>query len=288
MTLNTGDPCYSDLFEWQLYNAAAVGMGLDGKSFLYNNPLLCKGGVTRQPWFNVPCCPSNLSRTWASLGKYIYSYDKSNLWVHQYLGNQARIEDEGWTANLASKLPWDGEVRFSLDLAHPSELSVHFRLPSWSKQVAIRVNSEPFNAFPATSTSTHLLSSQPAASGYDPRQARYIQVHRTWSPGEVVDLDFDVSISLRRPSPSLRGHKGKVVLTRGPLVYCLESVDNPGIDIFSSRIDTDSVHAEYIPDLLSGICVLGGRTTEGFDFRAIPYHLWANRGASTMTVWVKE
>lgn len=38
----------SDLFEWQLYNAAAVGMGLDGTTYLYNNPLTCKGGVTRK------------------------------------------------------------------------------------------------------------------------------------------------------------------------------------------------------------------------------------------------
>jgi DUF1680 family protein len=288
MTLNTGDPCYSDLFEWQLYNAAAVGMGLDGKSFLYNNPLLCTGGVTRQPWFNIPCCPSNLSRTWASMGKYIYSYDKRNLWVHQYFGNQTRIEDEGWTANLESKLPWDGEVRFSLDLAYPSELNVRFRLPSWSKQVSIRVNGESFNTLPSTSASDPPFISQPAASGYDPRHARYIQVRRTWSPGDVVDLDFDVSISLRRPSPRMRGHKGKVAMTRGPLVYCLESVDNPGIDIFTSRIDPGSVHAEYNPDLLAGIWVLVGRTASGYEFRAIPYHLWANRGASTMTVWVKE
>jgi DUF1680 family protein len=77
-------------------------------------------------------------------------------------------------------------------------------------------------------------------------------------------------------------------MTRGPLVYCLESVDNPDIDIFTSSIDPDSVHAKYIPGLLAGIWVLDGRTTDGFDFRAIPYHLWANRGASTMTVWVKE
>jgi DUF1680 family protein len=41
----TGEAKYSDLFEWQLYNAAAPGMGLDGDDYLYNNPLACRGSV---------------------------------------------------------------------------------------------------------------------------------------------------------------------------------------------------------------------------------------------------
>ena len=44
----TGSARYSDLFEWQLYNAAAAGMGLSGESYLYNNPLACRGGVACQ------------------------------------------------------------------------------------------------------------------------------------------------------------------------------------------------------------------------------------------------
>ncbi len=71
----TGNARYSDLFEWQLYNAAAVGMGLAGDTYFYNNPLVCQGGVSRKAWYAVPCCPSNISRTWADLGKYIYTID---------------------------------------------------------------------------------------------------------------------------------------------------------------------------------------------------------------------
>jgi hypothetical protein len=39
MTLITKNARFSDLFEWQLYNATAVGMGQNGDSYLYNNPL---------------------------------------------------------------------------------------------------------------------------------------------------------------------------------------------------------------------------------------------------------
>jgi DUF1680 family protein len=48
MALITRGARYSDLFEWQLYNAATVGMGLGGNTYLYNNPLASRGGVTRR------------------------------------------------------------------------------------------------------------------------------------------------------------------------------------------------------------------------------------------------
>ena len=92
MALITGEARYSDLLEWQLYNAAAVGMGLNGDSYLYNNPLACRGGITRQAWYDVPCCPSNLSRTWADLGRYVYSRENDELWIHQYVGSRVTLE----------------------------------------------------------------------------------------------------------------------------------------------------------------------------------------------------
>ena len=73
---------------------------------------------------------------------------------------------------------------------------------------------------------------------------------------------------------------------RGPLVYCLESVDNPDIDIFSVGVDPVGLRTEYNPDLFGGINLLKGQTEDGRLQTFIPYQLWANRGASLMTVWV--
>ena len=87
--------------------------------------------------------------------------------------------------------------------------------------------------------------------------------------------------------PRSRGHKNEVALTRGPIVYCLKNVDNPSIDIFESRIMSASISAEYAPSLLGGTWTLSGETSEAKRFIAIPYYLWANRGESQMTVWIK-
>jgi len=137
----TGKPRYSDLFELQLYNAAAVGMGLDGTRYLYNNPLTCRSGVTRQAWYAVPCCPSNISRTWADLGKYLYSEDNSNIWVHQYVGSEVQLEPGvPVRLKLETGLPWQGRVRIEVHPSKSKEFGLYLRIPSWAAGVDIRVN----------------------------------------------------------------------------------------------------------------------------------------------------
>jgi uncharacterized protein len=290
MALITGEAKYSDLFEWQLYNAAAVGMGLDGDDYLYNNPLLCRGGVERRPWFAVPCCPSNLSRTWASLGKYIYSSDEKNLWVHQYIGNGMETSEVFGTSEVSiemeSSLPWEGAVRIAIAVEKPTEFTLHLRIPSWVGKVAVSLNGE---TIPFSSSFILPPSSVPAstASGYDPRTATFLPITRTWQTSDIVDLNFEMPITLRRADTRVRGHHGKVVVTRGPLVYCLESVDNPGVDILSSKLDlSHTPTVTYLPTLLGGTQVIVMKSTEGHDLTFIPYQLWANRGPSQMTVWV--
>ena len=74
---------------------------------------------------------------------------------------------------------------------------------------------------------------------------------------------FDTSIQLRRANPKVKGHVGKVAVTRGPLVYCIKNVDNPDVDIYTARLDPSSLHDEFIPDLLGGCFVIHGKATDG-------------------------
>jgi DUF1680 family protein len=268
MSLLTKKAQYSDLFEWQLLNATTVGMGQNGETYLYNNPLEVHSGVTRQGWYNCPCCPSNLARTFADLGKYIYSFEKDNLWIHQFIGNETSV-DAGGLVNIKieSGLPWNGRVLIRVQPEETREFTVHVREPSWDALIQ--------------------AEDQRTASGYDPRNSGYEAIYRLWSSrGETLQYDFDVSIRLRRAHPRVKGHAGKVALTRGPLVYCLESVDNPGLDIFAVQLDPASLHDEFVPNLLGGSVVIYGTTTDGKPLTFIPYFLWANRGESQMTVWV--
>jgi hypothetical protein len=256
-------------------------MGADGSKYLYNNPLVCRGGVTRQAWYEVPCCPSNLSRTWADLGAYLYSHDESNIWVHQYVNSQA--EFDGWGGmklKLETGLPWRGSVRIEVNPPKKQEFSLHIRIPSWASGLTAQLNGKTL-APPTAETNT-----AQTASGYNPRASRFWPIKRTWSPGDVIEIELGKDILLRRAHPKVKGHKGKAAISLGPVVYCLESVDNPDVDIFTVQIAPDSLREHFSPNLLGGTTMIEAKSIEGIPLTLIPYHLWGNRGVSQMTVWV--
>ncbi len=300
MSQLTGKAKYSDLFEWQLYNAAAVGMGLDGATYLYNNPLACHGDVGRKPWYAVPCCPSNLSRTWADLGKYICSSNDEGIYIHQYISSETTLDAGGRVKiRIESELPWNGKVSIHVDPSEKKKMSLFLRLPSWNPEAPLEVNGSAGSQIHTDdemqftreldltgrvipTENAHL---QPA-SGFDPGESRFVSIERFWSPGERIEINFDMTIKLRRAHPKVKGHQSKVTLTRGPLVYCLENIDNPNVDIFNLKIDTTSVRANFDETLLGGIIKIEASTTDGQAITFIPYHLWGNRGLSQMTVWI--
>lgn len=104
--------------------------------------------------------------------------------------------------------------------------------------------------------------------------------------GDRVDIHFSMPVRLLTAHPRVKGHQGRAAITRGPLVYCLESVDQPGIDIFNCRVDADSLTPSFDPSVEGGMLRLLAKTTGGDPLIMIPYYSWGNRGPSQMTVWV--
>lgn len=274
---------YSDLFEWQLYNAVLVGMGWQGDRYLYNNPTLVRGGITRQPWYDIPCCPSNLSRTFADLGHSIFTSDEHNLWVHQFIGCESpRLPGLGARFRLESGLPWQGQVRLTCLEAEGDAFTLWLRLPSWAGEVSLRLNGAAMQVqFPLADRL------EPTLSGYDPCRAVFVPIQRAWQAGDELTLDLSMPIQVRRPHPRARALRGRAALTRGPLVYCLESPDNPGLDSFDCVLDSSSFRPQTNAGLFNGIEAICGQTTGGREVTLLPYVLWGNRGPSQMNVWFK-
>lgn len=67
--------------------------------------------------------------------------------------------------------------------------------------------------------------------------------------------------------------------SRGPLVYCFESVDNLGINLMKAVLDPASLKIGVLHPDLDGVYAIQGRTTEGERLTTIPYYLWGT-GAS--------
>ena len=53
----------------------------------------------------------------------------------------------------------------------------------------------------------------------------YAEVNRTWKKGDVVELVMDMPVCLLEAHPLAEEIRNQVVVKRGPLVYCLESMD---------------------------------------------------------------
>jgi DUF1680 family protein len=291
-----GDARYADLVEWTLYNAVLPGISLDGETYFYQNPLADEGGHRRQAWFGTACCPPNVSRTLAAIPGYFYGVAGDAIWVHLYAAGSARIElPDGRIVGLRQETnyPWDGEI--GLDVEGEGEFAVRLRIPGWCEAgVTLAVNGEPV---------TGML----APGGYT-------EVRRTWRAGDRIQLDLPMPVRRVVSHPFVEENAGRIALARGPLLYCLEAADHPGIDPREVVLPDDAaLAAEKRPDLLQGVVTLVGEgwlqpprgewagrlygTEDGAapaDSRkpvritAIPYHLWANREADRMRVWLRR
>ncbi|MFW5714552.1 MAG: glycoside hydrolase family 127 protein, partial [Brevefilum sp.] len=272
----TGEAQYSDLFEWQLYNAALVGMGLDGISYFYNNPLAADDNIQRRAWYEVPCCPSNLSRTFARLSEEVVRCQSGEVRIEQYISSEHELEHPELSFSIQSQFPWQGKVVIQFHDAPDDPFMLKLRQPSWATHIKITINDEP--------QQKHIL--QPEKHAFDPTQAHWIELIREWHPGDMLVVDFAMPVRILKPDERIRSCRGKAAIARGPLVYCLESLDNPGNDIFTCALDLNRLETKFIPDLLGGIMMIRGFSLDEDALSFIPYHLWGNRGPSQMKVFI--
>jgi len=283
MLLTLGDAKYADLTEWQLYNAVLVGMSSDGKSYFYRNPLEAGEFVERQDWYKTACCPSNISRTLAHMAKYIYSTDKDNLWVHQYIGNNSRIcldekEDNSIDIKLESKLPWEGKIRIFFETKKKSDFTLNIRIPGWTKNPEITVNNKKLDNI------NFNISNLKTASDMQVYNAYYVIIQEEWFTKNVIEINFPLEIKIHKSPKKIKSNNTKCAFSRGPLVYCFESVDNPNLDLSDQKINLNK-EVELKKDNNSIFLIIYNSKNQQLVAR--PYYLWGNKGKSSMKVWMR-
>jgi DUF1680 family protein len=290
-----GDARYADLIEHTLYNAVLPGVSLEGQHYFYQNPLADDGSHRRQPWFGCACCPPNVARLLATLPGYFYGTSDGAVWVHLYADGAATIElDENRTIKLSqrTRYPWDGSVEIQVE--GEAELALMLRVPAWCEEgAAIEVNGEPVDAeiFPGS----------------------YANLHRTWRSSDTINMDFPMPVRRVECHPYVTENTGRVALMRGPLLYCAEQVDNPGVELRDLVLDSKEPATCLERHLLGGVTVLQAEARlatpgNGWEDRlyrtvrpheedtqthstrvtAVPYYAWANREPGAMCVWLRN
>lgn len=294
------DRKYAEVMERCLFNSILSGTSMTGTGFFYVNPLEVVPEASekdegkrhvltrRRKWFNCACCPPNLARIVSSVGNYACTEREDMLAFHLYIGGFVNSQKTGLKVEVNSELPWNGRVSVRILESDPKEISLLFRVPTWcGGDWSLSLNGSR-------------LSANMEKNGY-------AELHRHFALGDLIELNFAMPVLLQHANPRVREDIGKVAVTRGPLVYCLEE-DDMGKDLHLVRIDKDTdfitVEGRVLPGTLD-IEAKGFRMTyEQWDdtlyspileagrkdcaVHMIPYHLWCNRNIGEMLVWLHE
>ena len=263
----TGDSKYIDVLERSLYNGALAGISLKGDRFFYVNPLESRGDHHRQEWYGCACCPSQISRFLPSIGNYIYGTSADAIWVNLYIGNEASFKVDGEEIRLrqSTDYPWNGEIELQVSAVRPLKKDFRLRIPGWCKEYSVFVNDEPVE--PKTDKG-------------------YVVLNNTWKEGDIIRLDLSMPIEVEAADPRVKENIGKRAIQRGPLVYCLEEVDNPDNFDNLSISPSTSFLSDFESSLLDGVVVINARNADN-TLSFIPYYAWDNRETGKMKVWIE-
>ncbi len=315
MFLLTGEGRYLDVLERVIYNGFLSGVSLEGNSFFYPNPLAHDGRTSfnhgragRSPWFGTSCCPVNVARFVPSIAGYIYAAlpegeGGGQLFVNLFIQGSARVELGGQVVTLEQEThyPYDGNIRLRVDPEQAGEFTLNLRIPGWAR------------GEPAPTDLYRYVGNEPAGEMFRltvngeeidaPVQNGFARITRSWAAGDEVRLELPMSVRRVVAHESVAADRGRVVLERGPIVYCLEGVDHADGRVAGLILpDEARVSVEPRPDLLGGVTVLtadGLERTRNDDGEVveppatltfIPYYAWAHREmegrAPAMAVWV--
>lgn len=300
MLLLTGAARYADLIEHTLYNAVLPGVSLDGRGYFYENPLASGGTYRRQPWFACACCPPNAARLLASLPSYGYSTSDDGIWVHLYAAGAAEVAlTDGRPIRIRQRgdYPWEGGI--DLEVEGEGRFALLLRIPGWCESgAAVAINGQRL---------TH-----------ESRAGAYARIERSWRSGDRVRLDFPMPVRFIEAHPYVFEDAGRLAVMRGPILYCAEQGDNPGVDLRDIVLMPDGIAtvepgsgpldgtqvlkigaALRRPDsgwerrlyraVPSATATTARRTAEGerVTLTLVPYLAWGNREPGPMTVWLR-
>ena len=296
LLLAQGRAVHADLIERVLYNVVATSTAPSGTAFYYTNTLHQRevasvpdhesvspraASSLRAPWFNVSCCPTNVARTFASLGAYLATTDDAGLQIHQFAPATIRTGlPDGLTihVDVETEYPRVGIIAVHVRESAPRPWTLSLRVPAWARGATIEAGGEAW-----------------------PVEPGFAVVTRQFVAGETVRLHLPMQPVFVWPDPRIDAVRGCVAVQRGPEVMCVESVDVPHVrHVDALRVDTSVPPAER-----AGRVVVRARVIEFDDgdwpyggcpapevgdavdeVPMRPYRDWANNGPSTMRVWL--
>ncbi|HSP41286.1 MAG TPA: beta-L-arabinofuranosidase domain-containing protein [Luteolibacter sp.] len=302
MGLIHADASYADVLERGLYNGVLSGISLTGDRFFYTNPLASRGGKRRSESITPACCQSNLVRVIPQVGALAYATSADAVFVNLFVSGTATLEPDAGelVLQMDTEYPRDGRIRITVAKAPAKPVTLALRIPGWAREMPVPSDLYRFDQ-PVGETSSLTVAGEVIdliAGGV--MQNGYARVERAWKAGEVIELDLPMPVRRVLAHDKVAANRGRVALQRGPLVYCIESIDNEGLRTDAIVLPDDAVlKTEHRDDLLGGVVAVIAEARVAYEpawgapaasrphrLTAVPYHTWANRGDGWMDVWL--
>ncbi|MDD3920094.1 MAG: glycoside hydrolase family 127 protein [Eubacteriales bacterium] len=285
-----GNASYYDVVERALYNTVLSGISATGDAYFYVNPqevwpAACMQNTSmahvqpvRQPWFTVACCPPNVARTLASLGRFIYAIEGDCLYIHCFISSamETQLAQSRVQATLSADMLRGGSVSCALMVEEaPTHLTI--RIPAYARKPEFRLDGSAVQPEIKNSYAYFVLP-----------------VGR-----HTLEVAFHVRPVFVAADPRVHADGGKVALVNGPCVYCLEEADN-GCNLHNIAVEPETeiniVERENLPPVLTyagwrveakgeGLYRPAAFAKTPVTLTAVPYGVWGNRGAGEMLVW---
>ena len=296
MFLKTGDAKYVDVAEIALYNNCLAGIGLDGTSFFYPNPLQASQGHNpRSGWFGTACCPSNLARLIPKISGHMYAVKGNRIYCALYGENETRIPIAHTEVMIkqSTQYPFDGDIKLLVNPEIPAEFELALRIPTWTGNQFV-----PGELYSYANSSDEkwqiLVNGQPV----DAKQENgFVRIKREWGVLNEIELRLPTPLRTNKCIDKVEDNHDRIAITRGPLLFCAEQIDNDGA--------VERLYFDGIPNLNEvgrGLLVNGKlanlptvkipamqKKSVGVgkqEISIIPYFAWSNRDRGSMIVWL--
>lgn len=280
---------YHDNLERILYNGFLSSTSINGKAFFYENPLeirlkdIDKETSVRPEWrtklpitervelFDCSCCPPNIARFIASIGSYIYHQKENRIYINQFISSKLNLDSV--TIKMESSYPREFKLKLSIEAKE--DLILMIRVPEYANKIYINGKNISKNN-------------------------DYIEL--IIKNGECnYSIEFKTDIRLMQAHPSNPFDQNKVALMYGPILYCLEAIDN-GEDLNALTLIGSKVREKQFDILyemntftMDGLRKLPSKEpySSSYEYteqqlRFIPYCYFANRGKTDMLVWINN
>jgi len=187
---------YAEFLERALFNHILGSIDLDDGSTCYMVPV--GQGVHREyadMFRSFTCCVGSGMESHALHGDGIYYASDDQLWITLYAPSTADWKEAGVKVAMETDFPLGDSATIEVTPENPKEFTLVLRRPKWAGDgFRVEVNGDAVDDFP--------------------KPGSFVEIKRTWKPGDKVSVTLPKQLSLE-PLPD---NERRVAIMWGPLV----------------------------------------------------------------------